>query len=158
MASPLSKNIQKQIRQINNSGIIQPFTNLPNYIPVVNKQTWDYDIYAYYNEYYATAYETQQRRNYRNYLNSVNDIKKSNKNPYTNNQGKKFYFFYTYAQNYMIIENTFKKSLSVYIRINNNWCGMKYYPGKSGCGEVQKIINELKGNSQQQIVDGSIVI
>ena len=69
MASPLSKNIKKLVNQINNSGYIQPFTNLPNYIPVVNKQTWDYDVLAYYNQYYATAYETQQRRNYRNYLN-----------------------------------------------------------------------------------------
>ena len=75
-----NQRIQKIIRRIQQSGKIEPFTNLPNYIPVVNKQTWEYDIYAYYNQYYATEYETQQRRNYRNYINSQNDIKKSNKN------------------------------------------------------------------------------
>ena len=138
-----NQRIQKIIRRIQQSGKIEPFTNLPNYIPVVNKQTWEYDIYAYYNQYYATEYETQQRRNYRNYINSQNDIKKSNKNLYTNNGGKKFYFFYSLLQSYMIIDNTSKKNLSVYKLINNCWCGMKYYPNKSGCVDVQNIINDF---------------
>ena len=42
--------------------------NAPNYIPVKNRYDFEYDIYAYYNQYYATPYETQQRRIMRNYL------------------------------------------------------------------------------------------
>jgi len=143
MTSPYYNKSIKTIRNIRNSGFIQPIYNAPNYIPVNNYQDFEYDVYAYYNEYYATAYETQQRRNYRNYINSQNDIKKSNKNVFQNSGGKKFYFFYAQLQSYMIVENINQKSIAIYININGNWCGMKYYPNKSGCAEVVNVLKEL---------------
>ena len=136
MTSPYYNKSIKTIRNIRNSGFIQPIYNAPNYIPVNNYQDFEYDVYAYYNEYYATAYETQQRRNYRNYINSQNDIKKSNKNVFQNSGGKKFYFYNTQIQSYMVIENTIKNSVDVYININSNWCRIKHY----SCEEWKPVV------------------
>ena len=66
----------------------------PNYIPVKNMQDFNYDVVSYYNQYYASAKTTQNRRIMRNYLNNQQSIKEFNKNPFINNSsGKKFNFY-----------------------------------------------------------------
>ena len=115
----------------------------PNYIPVNNMQEFDYDVCAYYNQYYASPKVTQQRRIMRNYLNNQQTIKQFNQNPFLNNKSKKFNFLYTYAQNYMIIENE-NNSLDVFIKINSNWCHMKHINDKNNCKELDSIISSKK--------------
>lgn len=99
----------------------------PNYIPVTNQATWNYDVLSYYNEYYATPYETQQRRIMRNYNNNQKTIADSNKNNYTNNQGKKFCFLYTQTQNYMLVQYTDpgKKYADLFMVVNGVWQHVK---------------------------------
>jgi hypothetical protein len=113
--------------------------NKPNYIPVTNKATWDYDVLAYYNQYYATPYETQQRRIMRNYINNQNTIKTANQNNYTNNQGKKFAFFYGLTQSYMLIQYTdpSKKYADLFTVVNGIWQHVKRIQNYK-CG--QKIV------------------
>jgi hypothetical protein len=108
-------------------------SGLPNYIPVKNRYDFEYDIYAYYNQYYATAAETQQRRIMRNYLSNQQTIKQYNKNPFINNKSKKFNFLYTYGQTYMIVEDKLKENIVMYILINNNWCPFKKFSTKTEC-------------------------
>ena len=113
----------------------------PNYIPVKSKADFDIDVIIYYNQYYATEKETQQRRIMRNYLSNQETIKKSNQNPFINNAGKKFNFLYTYAQNYMIVTDTIKNTVTVYIRINNSWCTLRHMKNNlASCIEIGKII------------------
>lgn len=113
--------------------------NKPNYIPVTNKATWDYDVLSYYNQYYATPYETQQRRIMRNYINNQNTIRESNKNNYINNQGKKFSFYYAQTQNYMLIQYTLpgQNYADLFTVVNGVWNRVKRIPNYK-CG--QKII------------------
>jgi hypothetical protein len=99
----------------------------PNYIPVTNQATWNYDVLSYYNEYYATPYETQQRRIMRNYINNQKTIADSNKNNYTNNKGKKFCFFYTQTQSYMLVQYTDpgQKYADLFTVVNGVWQHVK---------------------------------
>ena len=105
----------------------------PNLIyPVTTMQQFDYNVYSYYNQYYASAQITQNRRVLRNYYNNQKSIAQANKNPFINNKGKKFNFLYTNQQNYRIIENK-DKSIDVYIYINNCWCHMKHFQNINDC-------------------------
>ena len=122
-------------------------TTRPTYIPVVNKQTFDYDVVSYYNEYYAPAHVTQNRRIMRNYINNVNATKKYNKNPFINPLvNKKLYFLYTYGQTYMIVETTNK--IDIYILINNCWKHQNCITNKNNCEILNNIIknNIIKRN------------
>lgn len=114
--------------------------NKPNYIPVANEATWNYDVLSYYNQYYASPYETQQRRIMRNYINNQNTIRESNKNNYINNQGKKFSFFYTLTQSYMLIQYTLpgQDYADLFTVVNGVWQHVKRIP-KYKCGK--KILN-----------------
>ena len=112
-------------------------TKLPTYIPVTNKQTFDYDVISYYNEYYAPAHVTQNRRIMRNYINNVNSIKEFNKNPFIN-KNKKYNFLYTYSQTYMIVEEHNK--INIYILINNCWKLQNCITNKKNCEILNNII------------------
>jgi hypothetical protein len=118
--------------------------NFPNYIPVKNRYDFEYDIYAYYNEYYATPYETQQRRIMRNYLSNQQDIKKSNKNFFKNDKTKIFNFLYTNGLTYMIIEDKMKNVIQMFILINKIWCPFKRFSNKDECN---KFITYIKTNA-----------
>jgi len=115
------------------------YMNKPNYIPVKNMKDFNYDVISYYNQYYASPYVTQQRRILRNYINNNQTIKQSNKNPFINNGDKKFYFLYTYAQNYMIIENQKLGTTDMYIYINKNWCHFKHLVNKQACSVIKEL-------------------
>lgn len=106
-------------------------TGLPNYIPVKNMKDFNYDVYSYYNQYYASPYVTQQRRILRNYYNNNQSIKESNKNVFMNNSSQKINFLYTLCENYMIIEKNNK--LYIYLWVNNIW---KF----AGCANKDKCI------------------
>lgn len=110
----------------------------PNYIPVKNMQDFNYDVLFYYNQYYAPAYVTQQRRILRNYINNNNTIKQYNRNPFINNKGKTFNFLYTYAQNYMFVQDS--NSTDIYIWIGSGWCKMKHFNNKLNCNEIKIFI------------------
>jgi len=114
--------------------------NKPNYIPVVNEATWNYDVLSYYNQYYASPYETQQRRIMRNYINNQNTIRESNKNNYINNQGKKFSFFYAQTQSYMLIQYTLpgQDYADLFTVVNEVWQHVKRIP-KYKCDK--KVLN-----------------
>jgi len=98
----------------------------PNYIPVKNYSDFEYNVYFYYNQYFASPKTTQDRRIMRNYLNNLESIKKSNQNPFMNNKGKKFYFYYVNNQTYMIIQE--ESNVRTFININKNWCQVKNIP------------------------------
>lgn len=106
---------------------------LPNYIPVKNMMDFDYNVYAYYNQYCASPYITQQRRILRNYYNNNQSVKESNKNVFMNNNCQKINFLYTSSENYMIIEKNNK--LYVYLWVNNIW---KF----AGCSNKNKCIKK----------------
>ena len=127
--------IPNNILQKMNSGN----SSLPNYIPVKNMADFNYDVISYYNQYYASAKTTQNRRIMRNYLNNQASIKKSNKNPFMNNAGKKFNFFYSYAQNFMIVENK-NNSIDIFILINKCWCHQSHLPDKNNCKVLENIV------------------
>jgi len=112
----------------------------PNYIPVKNMADFNYDVIAYYNQYYASPYVTQQRRNYRNYLMTQNDIKVANQNNYVNNADKKFYFFYTLTNNYMLIVYQNKGYADLFMVVNKTWNHVKRI---NNCN-VTTIINNIK--------------
>jgi hypothetical protein len=114
-------------------------TSPPNRIPVKNYYDFEYNVYNYYNQYCASAKTTQNRRIQRNYQNNLLSIKEYNRNPFINNQGKKFNFLYTYAQNYRLIQNQ-NKSIDMYILINNCWCHMKHFSGENECKQFIKLI------------------
>jgi hypothetical protein len=118
--------------------------NSPNYIPVKNMRDFNIDVLIYYNQYYASEKTTQNRRIMRNYLNNLESTKKANQNPFMNKQGKKFYFFYSYIQNYMVIENTDNNSIDVYIYINKCWCHMKHFSNKNNCKELEELMKSVQ--------------
>lgn len=118
------------------------FTPLPTYIPVKTMADFNYDVISYYNEYYATEYETQQRRILRNYYNNNQSIKESNRNPFINNKDKKFNFFYSYAQNYMFVEDNKTKIIDIYILINKSWCKIKSLSKNIACEQIKEIVVE----------------
>ena len=113
----------------------------PNYIPVKNEQDFNYDVLAYYNQYYASPKVTQNRRIMRNYINNVNATKQFNKNPFMNSN-KKYNFLYTYAQNYMVVED--KNKIDIYILINKCWCHQNTITDKKNCEVLRNIIINLK--------------
>jgi len=128
---------------------INSFNNIspPTYIPVVNKQTFDYDVISYYNEYCASPRVTQNRRIMRNYINNVNATKKYNKNPFIGPfVNKKYNFLYTYGQTYMIVENSNK--IDIYILINSCWKHQNCITDKNNCEILNNIIknNIIKRN------------
>jgi hypothetical protein len=110
----------------------------PEYIPVINKQTFDYDVLSYYNQYYASPRVTQNRRIMRNYINNSNTTKKYNINPFINNKNKKYNFLYTYGQTYMIVEESNK--IIIYILINNCWKYQNCITNKYNCNVLDYII------------------
>ena len=112
-------------------------TKPPTYIPVTNKQTFDYDVISYYNEYYASPYVTQNRRIMRNYLANLNTTKQYNRNPFIN-KNKKYNFLYTYAQTYMIVEDSNK--IDIFILINNCWKHQNCITNKNNCEILKNII------------------
>ena len=112
--------------------------NRPNYIPVKNYADFTADVYLYYNQYYATAYETQQRRILRNYINNNNTIKQSNINPFLNNKNIKFNFVYGEGQTYMVVQNA-NKSIDIYIKIGTGWC-LQRHLDKINCKELANIL------------------
>jgi hypothetical protein len=128
-------NYQQALDRINNGG------SRPVYIPVTNMQTFNYDVYSYYNEYYASPAVTEKRRSMRNYQSNNETIKKSNANPFLNNKGKKFNFLYTYAQNYMIVQDS--NSTDVYILINKSWCKLKHFSNYMDCDQVKEFIKSI---------------
>lgn len=125
---------QQALNNINNG------SSLPVYIPVTNMQTFNYDVYSYYNQYYASPAVTQQRRIMRNYKSNNETIKKSNANPFFNSKGKKFNFLYSYAQNYMIVQNS--NSTDVYILIDQSWCKIKHFDNIN-CSELKEFIKSI---------------
>ena len=112
-------------------------TQPPTYIPVTNKQTFDYDVISYYNQYCASPSVTQNRRILRNYINNVNTTKQYNKNPFIN-KNKKYNFLYTYSQTYMIVEENNK--IDIYILINNCWKHQNTIIDKKNCQVLSTII------------------
>jgi hypothetical protein len=114
--------------------------NSPNYIPVKNYQDFEADVLLYYNQYYASAKVTQDRRIMRNYINNQNSIKQSNKNPFFNNKNTKFNFIYGYGQTYMVVQYA-NKSVAIYIKIDTHWCLQRYLP-KVDCKELANILKE----------------
>jgi len=128
-------NYQQALDKINNE------ESCPVYIPVTNMQTFNYNVYSYYNEYYASASITEKRRSMRNYQSNNETIKKSNINPFINNKGKKFNFLYTYAQNYMIVQDS--NSTDVYILINKSWCKLKHFSNYMDCDQVKEFIKSI---------------
>ena len=127
--------------QNNYKDILNAFNNnpLPNRIPVSNYLEFDYNVYHYYNQYCASPRTTQNRRIMRNYQNNLLSIKEYNRNPFINNQGKKFNFLYTNQQNYRLIQNK-DKSIVMYILINNCWCPMKHFSGENDCKQFIKLM------------------
>lgn len=109
-----------------------------NYIPVRNYADFTADVYLYYNQYYASAKVTQERRILRNYINNQNSIKKSNINPFFNNQNKKFNFLYTNELTYMLIQYA-NKSIDTFILIDKLWCPFKRFNGIN-CNELKKFL------------------
>ena len=128
-------NYQQALDRINNGG------SRPVYIPVNSMQAFNYDVYSYYNEYYASPAVTEKRRLMRNYQSNNETIKKSNANPFLNNKGKKFNFLYTYAQNYMIVQDS--NSTDVYILINKSWCKLKHFSNYIDCDQVKEFIKSI---------------
>jgi hypothetical protein len=126
---------QQALDKINNGG------SRPVYIPVTSMQEFNYDVYSYYNEYYASPATTQNRRILRNYESNNQTIKKSNANPFINNKGKKFNFLYTYAQNYMIVQDL--NSTDVYILINKSWCKLKHFSNYMDCDQIKEFIKSI---------------
>lgn len=122
--------------------IFKSFEPMPNYIPVHNMADFNYDVVSFYNQYYAPAHTTQRRRVLRNYINNNESIKKFNKNPFMNNNGKTFNFLYTYDQNYMI-EQT-KETTKLYININKCWCKMGIFNNKTDCYKFIYFINNKR--------------
>lgn len=122
-------------------------TNLPNYLPVKNRYDFEYDIYKYYNQYYASSYVTQQRRIMRNYLSNQDTVKQNNRNPFINNQNKKFSFLYNYDQTYMIVQNK-NNIINMFLLINNHWCPFKKFSNKNECNTFINFIKShgLKNN------------
>ena len=114
--------------------------NHPNYIPVKNYKDFEADVYLYYNQYYAPAKVTQDRRIMRNYINNQNSIKYSNQNPFINNKNIKFNFIYGYGQTYMLVQNQ-NKSIDIYIKINNNWCLQRHLESIH-CKELANILKQ----------------
>jgi len=118
------------------SGFVKP--SRQNYIPVHNYADFTADVYLYYNQYYAPAKVTQERRILRNYINNQISIKKSNINPFFNNKNKKFNFLYTNNLTYMLIQYT-NKSIDTYILVVNMWCPFKRFNGIN-CNELKKFL------------------
>ena len=114
---------------------------LPNRIPVKNYYDFEYNVINYYNEYCASAKITQDRRIQRNYQNNLLSIREYNRNPFFNNQGKKFNFLYTNQQNYRLIQNK-DKSIDMYIFINKCWCHMKHFSGENECKQFIQLIKK----------------
>ena len=89
-------------------------------------QPFEVQVYTYYNQYYATEYETQQRRLLRNLYNNNQSIKEANQNPFLQNPDKKYYFQYNEGNTYMYVETTLpdKKKVEkyVYIYTQKVWC------------------------------------
>ena len=133
-----NSNTYKNIMNIMNNNC-----NKPNYIPIKNMKDFDYDVLSYYNQYYASPKTTQNRRIMRNYLNNQASIKKSNINPFINCVGKKFNFFYSYAQNFMIVENQ-NNTIDIYIQINNCWCHQNHLPNKNNCKILENIVKNYE--------------
>lgn len=128
-------NYQQTLDRINNK------SSRPVYIPVTSMQAFNYDVYSYYNEYYASPSVTEKRRSMRNYQTNNETIKKSNANPFLNNKGKKFNFLYTYAQNYMIVQDS--NSTDVYILINKSWCKLKHFSNYMDCDKIKEFIKSI---------------
>lgn len=87
-------------------------------------------IYTYYNQYCASPKTTQDRRIMRNYLSNQQSIKQWNRNPFTQNKNKKYYFQYEQGGTYMYIEflpvyNT--KKVMKYTFTGNCWCHQNTY-------------------------------
>ena len=116
----------------------------PTYIPVKNMNDFNYDVISFYNQYYASAQTTQNRRILRNYLSNQQTIKQSNKNPFINNKGLKYYFLYAEIQTYMIVENLREKNANIYILIGNHWCHQKYIASLDDCKEWVRTLKNLK--------------
>jgi hypothetical protein len=115
--------------------------NGPNYIPVKNYRDFTIDVYIYYNQYYASPKETQNRRIMRNYLNNQASIKKSNINPFINNKNKKFNFVYGNGQTYMVVQNE-NKSIDIFININKFWCLQKHF-NSIDCNELALYLKNI---------------
>lgn len=124
------------INQIETGGPIYSWSNqIPAFKNPNNRYNWTYDIYRYYNEYYASPKTTQDRRLRRNLNLNNADIALSNKNPFINNRGLKFYFSYPY-ETYMYVEHQpqgNKKRINQYIKINSCWCHQKTYMVSKDC-------------------------
>jgi len=115
--------------------------NLPNYIPVKNIADFNYNVISYYNEYSASAKITQNRRILRNYKMYQDSLKKSNKNPFINNNNKKFNFLYTNQQTIMIVESS-NVCIDMYILINKCWCKLRHFSDINNCKEyINKILS-----------------
>jgi hypothetical protein len=109
-----------------------------NYIPVRNYADFTADVYLYYNQYYASAKVTQERRILRNYINNQNSIKKSNINPFFNNKNKKFNFLYTNELTYMLIQYA-NNSIDTFISIDKMWCPFRRFNGIN-CDELKQFL------------------
>lgn len=126
----IPNNYQDIVNYLNNANN----TVLPNYIPVKNMADFNYDVISYYNQYYAPSQVTQNRRILRNYAMYQDSLKKSNKNPFINNNNKKFNFLYTNQQTIMIVESS-NICIDMYMLINKCWCKFKHFSDINNCKE-----------------------
>ncbi len=135
-------NVKVNIDNRSYDEIFKSFEPMPNYIPVKNMADFNYDVIAFYNQYYASPKTTQRRRLLRNYISNNQVIKQYNQNPFINNKGKTFNFLYTYDQNYMIVQT--KETTTLYIYINKCWCKMGIFDNKTECYKFITLINNKR--------------
>jgi hypothetical protein len=125
-------------------------TNLiksPNYIPVKNKADFDIDVIIYYNQYYATAYETQQRRILRNYYSNLQVTNEWNKNPLIANPNLKYNFLYINYQSWLIVTNKKQNINTIYLKINNCWQFFKCIKNTpENCAIIEKLASQKVSN------------
>ena len=85
-----------------------------------NPAIFNKEVICFYNEYYASPAVTQKRRQLRNYYNNNVTIRQWNRNPFINNNGKKYGFVNGQAETYMTVAEG--GYISIYLLINGCWC------------------------------------
>jgi hypothetical protein len=119
----------------------------PNYIPVKTKADFDIDVITYYNQYYATEYETQQRRILRNYYSNLEVTNNWNKNPFIANPNIKYNFIYANNQSWLIATNLKQKISTIYMKINNCWQFCRCFKNSpENCAIIQNLASKSTKN------------
>jgi hypothetical protein len=81
-----------------------------------SNQSFEEQIYTYYNQYCASPALTQQRRIMRNYLSNNQVIKQYNQNPFMANPNRQYYF----QGNKMFIK--IGNTVTRFIKTGSVWC------------------------------------